>query len=294
MPCGPPREALRRLLQDRRPGATGRAATSFLLLAGLCCAGWAQAETVRVERVLDGDTVVLEDGRTVRYLGINAPEWQEPLWRRATRRNEALVLQRPVRLEFEGEREDRYGRLLAWMHIGDQTVNLRLVQEGLAHVFLIPPNLGRARELLDAQAEAQRDRRGMWRHLRGPLKVTAVRMDDRNLAGGARAEEYVRVANVSAGTVGLAGYRLSTGAGRTYVFPDFALEAGHTALVLTGLGRDGRDGRGQLRLYWDVPGPVWDLREDTATVEDPAGQLVDVFHYKGRRVSRAQGRRRGS
>ncbi len=253
----------------------------------------ARAETARVVRVFDGDTVLLEDGRKVRYLGINAPEFQEPLYRKAKRRNEELVLQKPVRLEYDQEREDRYGRLLVWVHVGDDLVNLRLVKEGLAHVFIIPPNGSRVRELLQAQDVARQSRLGIWRQIRGALKVTAVRLDERDAGKVEPGEEFVRLANVGAQAVRLGGYRMYNEAGRRYIFPHVSIEPGHTALVITGSGQDGSDSRGQLRLYWNSQEPAWDEREDTAYIEDPGGNLVDVFHYKGRRVSRKPRTRQG-
>jgi endonuclease YncB( thermonuclease family) len=256
----------------------------FLGTLALALPAW--ADTARVVRVFDGDTVLLEDGRKVRYLGMNAPEFQEPLYRKAKQRNEELVLRKLVRLEYDQQREDGYGRVLAWVHAGDDLVNLLLVKEGLAHVFIIPPNGSRGRELLQAQDAARRGRLGIWRQIRGDLKVTAVRMDERDAGKAGPGEEFVRLANVGAQAVRLGGYRMYNEAGRRYVFPGGSLEPGHTVLVITGPGQDGSDARGQLRLYWNSQGPVWDQREDTAYIEDPEGNLVDVFHYKGRRVSR--------
>src|SRR5574337_1328007 len=80
-------------------------------------------ELVRVKRVYDGDTVLLEDGRTVRYLGINAPEFQEPFYLKAKRSNESLVMGRNIRLELDQERTDGYGRVLAYVYAGNEMVN---------------------------------------------------------------------------------------------------------------------------------------------------------------------------
>jgi hypothetical protein len=99
-------------------------------------------------------------------------------------------------------------------------------------------------------------------------------------------EEYVRVANVSSHAVPVGGYRLSSEDGRIYLFPDVTIEPGHTVLVVSGPGQDGRDADGRLRLYWGAGAPIWGEWEDTAYLEDSTGRLVDVFHYKGRRVSR--------
>jgi endonuclease YncB( thermonuclease family) len=99
------------------------------LLAGLFLGSAAGAdERVQVKRVYDGDTVLLQDGRKVRYLGINAPEFQEPYYLKAKRFNESLVLQRQIRLEYDREPVDAYDRLLAYVYADDRMVNAALLE----------------------------------------------------------------------------------------------------------------------------------------------------------------------
>src|SRR5574337_1760807 len=164
----------------------------------------ATEELVRVKRVYDGDTVLLEDGRTVRYLGINAPEYRQPFSRKATQLNESLVLGRDIRLEFDREPIDGYGRLLAYVYAGDQMVNATLIQEGLAHAFFIGPNRKHHALLLRLQAEAKQRKVGIWSS-RGrvkDLKITTVHPAD--VAKDDRYPSYVRIANLSAVTIRLA------------------------------------------------------------------------------------------
>ncbi|MBI2462395.1 MAG: thermonuclease family protein [Candidatus Rokubacteria bacterium] len=146
----------------KAPGAAWLFWRALALLALAVLAAPARAETVHVRAVHDGDTVLLADGRRVRYLGIDAPERGQPFYAEALKLNLALTAGRTVRLEFDRKREDRYGRLLAYVHVGEEMVNARLVREGLAHVYLIPPNLLHAEALLGLQAEAQAKGLGMW------------------------------------------------------------------------------------------------------------------------------------
>jgi hypothetical protein len=90
----------------------------------------------------------------------------------------------------------------------------------------------------------------------------------------------------------LAGYSLSNEAGHRYLLPDVTVEPGYTVIVSNQIGMDGVDGTGQLVVYWPTLEPVWDLREDTALLTDPAGAFVDMFHYKGKRVLRPPPRTR--
>lgn len=134
----------------------------------------------RVKRVYDGDTVLLEDGRRVRYLGINAPEYQEPFYLKAKRLNESLVLGREIRLEFDQEKSDSYGRLLAYVYVGNQMVNTRLVQEGLAHAFFIGPSRRHNALLLETQEKARQRRAGIWSSWgdKKNIKITSVHPAD--------------------------------------------------------------------------------------------------------------------
>ena len=75
-------------------------------------------DMVRVSRVVDGDTVELADGRKVRYLGINTPERGQPFYQEATDFNAELVAGKKVRLEFDVDTIDKYGRTLAHVFVG--------------------------------------------------------------------------------------------------------------------------------------------------------------------------------
>ncbi len=96
-----------------------------------------------VRWVDDGDTIVLIDGRHVRYIGINAPEIRhgdreaEPNGYEAKHFNKNLVLSRKVRLEFGKERTDQYGRLLAYVLLDDERVlNEEIIRKGFGYADL--------------------------------------------------------------------------------------------------------------------------------------------------------------
>lgn len=124
----------------------------------------APGELRRVSWVIDGDTVVLEGGERVRYIGIDTPERGERLYSEARERNRELTEGELVRVVVcPAEPEDRYGRTLAWVYSEGVLVNLVLVGEGLARVLLIPPcATPKARELKAAEKEARGEKRGIW------------------------------------------------------------------------------------------------------------------------------------
>src|SRR3954454_954405 len=127
-----------------------------------------------VTRVVDGDTIHVSLGgqdETVRYIGIDTPESVKPgtpvqcFAKAASAANERLVEGRRVRLSYDAERRDRYGRLLAYVYRADDDafVNARLVQDGYARTLTIPPNVHFA-DRFAALARAAREReRGLWR-----------------------------------------------------------------------------------------------------------------------------------
>ena len=124
-----------------------------------------------VVRVVDGDTIEVSlDGETedVRYIGVDTPESVTPgepvecFGREASELNERLVSGREVRLRFDRERRDRYGRLLAYVYAGSRLVNAELVRRGHARTLTIPPNDSRAGHLERLERRAGRAGRGVW------------------------------------------------------------------------------------------------------------------------------------
>ena len=143
--------------------------SAFLFLSFVASTSAAGAETVTIRHVLDGDSLILIDGRQVRLIGINAPEFgkdgtpDQPLAKTAHARLTSLVRKKNVVLVLEQEHHDRYGRLLARVRLSDGSdAGERLLREGLAWVIAIPPNLEKLVANLAAEQEARTARRGVW------------------------------------------------------------------------------------------------------------------------------------
>ncbi len=120
-----------------------------------------------VKRVFDGDSILLSDGREIRYIGIDAPETggnrpAEYGGDRAADANEKLIDSKEIRLELDRELKDHYGRTLAYVYVGDEMVNREMVRSGVALAVPYPPNLKYEMELFEAMDEARRARRGLW------------------------------------------------------------------------------------------------------------------------------------
>lgn len=124
-----------------------------------------------VSRVVDGDTIdVVLRGRSerVRLIGIDTPESVDPRQPVQCFALEASAFAarhlegRTVELEFDVERRDRYGRLLAYVWLGDELFNLTLVRRGYAQVYTFPPNVRYVERLLAAQRNARAESAGLW------------------------------------------------------------------------------------------------------------------------------------
>ncbi|HOD66209.1 MAG TPA: thermonuclease family protein [candidate division Zixibacteria bacterium] len=90
-----------------------------------------------VVKIIDGDTMVLGNGETVRLLAIDTPEDGEPLHDEAAALLAQVALGKEARIVSSGRRRDTYGRLLAYVYVDDTLlVNRVLVDSGLAYVYL--------------------------------------------------------------------------------------------------------------------------------------------------------------
>ena len=124
-----------------------------------------------VTRVVDGDTVEVQLAgaeEDVRYIGVDTPESVVPgepvecFGERASELNRALVEGERVRLVFGAERRDHYGRLLAYVYLGDTFVNAELLRRGVARTLAIAPNTDFAERFARLQQRAANAGRGLW------------------------------------------------------------------------------------------------------------------------------------
>ncbi len=120
----------------------------------------------KVERVVDGDTIVLEDGTRVRYLLVDTPEFTKEVecyGAQASELNVSLVEGKEVTLEYDVECNDVYDRTLAYVSIDGRDVSLTLLERGYGCVLHIPPN---GEDRLEAYRNAERNARiqkaGLW------------------------------------------------------------------------------------------------------------------------------------
>lgn len=122
-----------------------------------------------VKRVVDGDTLLLEGGERVRLIGIDTPETvkpdtpPQPFGHEASEFTKRLAEGKDVRLEFDRNREDQYGRTLAYVYIGDLFLNEEIVRQGFSRAetrFHFRTDY--ERRFVAAEKEARAAHRGIW------------------------------------------------------------------------------------------------------------------------------------
>jgi len=128
----------------------------------------AKEQEYLVSKVIDGDTILLENGSVVHYLGANAPQLKgkegggEFFAREALRENKSLVLLKKVHLEFDAQKKDEEGRLLAYVFVKDLFVNAELIRLGYARAAVSPPNVRYKDLFLKYEGEAKQKYAGLW------------------------------------------------------------------------------------------------------------------------------------
>lgn len=127
-----------------------------------------EKRTYLVTRVIDGDTIEIETGQSIRYIGIDTPETVHPdkpamcFGAEASQKNKDLVLGKHVTLEKDISEVDKYKRLLRHVWLDDVLISELLVKEGYAISNTYPPDVKYQELFVKAQKQAQQNKHGLW------------------------------------------------------------------------------------------------------------------------------------
>lgn len=274
-----------------RPSEPG-VAVSFprlvLLLTGLAAApalagkdpSAPAPESGKVIKVYDGDTVTLANDEKVRLRWVNTPELR-PLQAFAVEARDSasdLIMGKTVDLVYgPGGKRDGYGRLVAGIRTEESDLSTHLVERGLAHVFIIPPDDLDPSALLAAQQTAKEAGLGIWSlpEYSGDLHITSFHANGR---GDDRADpnvEYLRLSNLTNAPVDLSQFTVENKSGRTFDLPKVTLPPGHTVKVHSGKGTHRSDPNHQIAVYLGSDVPLFDNKRDKVVIRTKAdGKVV--------------------
>lgn len=126
-----------------------------------------------VIKVVDGDTFKLENGATVRMVGVDTPETKDPrrpvgcFGKEASNETKSLIEGKVVILQKDVSETDKYKRLLRYVYLplenGENLfINDYLIREGFATVLTYPPDVKYTEQFLEAQKDAKLNNRGLW------------------------------------------------------------------------------------------------------------------------------------
>lgn len=220
-----------------------------------------------VTDVIDGDTIEIDTGEKVRMLGINAPETSEHYYAEAKKMLDSLVKNKNVVLKSGSEDTDRYGRLLRYVFIDGDFVNLRMVEGGYATVYILDPEEKHYLELMKAEKTAKDGKLGVWK----PSGYSGcIRITDFQYSG----EERAKFHNDCNYSIKMDSWEIKDEGTHIYRFKPFILGANSDLMFFTGFGSDGAD-----RLYWNSKTAVWNNDGDTLFLRDDRGNLVLSYSY---------------
>jgi micrococcal nuclease len=117
-----------------------------------------------VTKVIDGDTIELSDGRTIRYIGVDTPEMEDECFAKEAKEiNENLVFKKTIKVATDKNEMDQFGRTLAYVYVDGLFVNQDLLSKGAGKYFLDNLNTKYSPILVKASEESYNNKSGLWR-----------------------------------------------------------------------------------------------------------------------------------
>lgn len=151
---------------------------------GIILADSEERITAQYVKTSDGDTarfIVEGENVRVRFLGINTPEVsgenkvEEPYGQEALLYTQNILEHaKKIEIEFDdvANKEDRFGRKLAWIWVDDELLEVKILQQGLAKTYMLKNNYRYAKELKEAEKEAKNEKAGLWNDTKQEEKKT--------------------------------------------------------------------------------------------------------------------------
>jgi len=220
-------------------------------------------EEVNVERIIDGDTIVVGNNTHVRLLGINTPEKGEEYYSEARNFLESIILNKTVRLEYGKEKYDRYGRELAYVIYKGKNVNLEIVDEGYAN-FYFPSGKDKY------YSQFMKN----WKHCIGNNKYLCEKSDDKcseciELKLFDYKNQEIVFYNKCNFECSMKEWTIKDEGRKKFSFENFVLGKNGEVKIALGNGTNSKD-----ILFWKRKDYVWTLTGDTLFLRDEKGRLV--------------------
>ena len=217
---------------------------------------------VIVERIIDGDTLVVNK-TSVRLLGINCPERGEIYYSEAKDFLEESVLNESVRLEFGKEKYDRYKRILAYVFVGKNNINLKLVEEGFANFYFPSGKDIYYQDFKKAWEKCVKENKNLCEKSKNRC-ADCIILKEFNYKN-----QEIIFYNKCDFNCELTGWKIKDEGRKNFVFEEFVLGKNKNVKVIVGEGVDSNE-----KLFWKNEKYVWTSSGDTLFLRDNKGGLV--------------------
>jgi micrococcal nuclease len=222
-----------------------------------------QNQEAFVERVIDGDTLVIENETSVRLLGINTPERGDTYYEEAKKFLEDFVLNKTVELEFGKERYDMYDRMLAYLYINRESVNLGLVEEGLANIYFPSGKDVHYKEFKEAWENCIENNSNLCEASTDKCSQ-CIQLEEFD-----HKDQVVIFQNTCNFSCDLNKWQIKDEGRKKFIFPRFVLGENQSVEVRVGEGINS-----QISLFWKNESYVWTDTGDTLFLRDKEEKLV--------------------
>ncbi len=221
-----------------------------------------ESETAYIDRIIDGDTVKSNE-ISIRLLGINSPEKGEKYYSEAKEFLEELILNETVRLEFRKDREDKYGRTLAYLYFKEDNINKKIVEEGYAN-FYFPSGRDIYYKDFEKAWEKCIEQNKNLCEVSQDKCATCIELREFDYK-----DEIITLYNKCGFDCELTKWKIKDEGRKKFIFPEFVLKDYEEVTILIG-----EEENTENILYWKGEDYVWTESGDTLFLRDENGKLV--------------------
>jgi|SRR3989344_3004949 len=226
------------------------------------------SETAKVQRVIDGDTIEIENKTSVRLLGINTPEKGEIYYNEAKRFLEDLVLNKTIILEFSKNKYDMYDRTLAYIFKDNENINLKIIEEGFGNFYFPSGRDKYYNQFKEAWNKCVENKKNFCEPSED-ICAKCIELKDFNYKG-----QTITFYNKCNFDCDLNKWEIKDEGRKKFVFPDFDLKSNMEIKIIVS-NKTSTD----ENLYWENEDYVWTKTGDTLLLRDNSGKLILWKNY---------------
>ncbi|HKL23945.1 MAG TPA: thermonuclease family protein [Candidatus Nanoarchaeia archaeon] len=225
-----------------------------------------QEKRVIVTRVIDGDTIIYGKGDNetrVRLLGINSAEKGEKYYQQAKDFLNNSVFNKSVKLVYEEEKFDRYGRELVYIIYRNKNINLEMVRKGFANYYFPTGKNNYYGDFLNAWKKCVDENVNLCKNSNN-LCSDCIFLEETD-----KFEQKIVLVNNCGFDCNLTKWSIKDEGRKKFIFPDFVLKSGDNVNLIIG-----NKSNNENTFYWNEYDYVWTYSGDTLFLRDSGGRLV--------------------